>query len=1033
MKALATAFDTLEKKEAVTNSEATQAVDDAFGARPDTLALRGSLNQPISSLKDSLIAIKLLPEEHERPIEQLSRQLRDLETILQISKVDDFPAKGAVLWRYRRRSFRLPDILLPPSALSNSEQEKEEQKRREEEEKKRRENAQKKFDLYKHLGTTVEVLKRLGTVRDNIQSTPQRPAVGFMVAPQWRPVQVFSTEMGQRQHLSQLNLLRTELNIRNESGAAGATGTPTPATRTIPNVELGPKVEGSAFPALKLQNGTGEFTPLLPGEASFRLKPAVELQMPEASRASLKERGLAVSERPLDQIVESLRSEQTALAKELESLFGRPTRTSLKRIGNTLVKVATPLASDWTTLVLGSGVGTLTGPPLPLDPRVPHSHGKVAPSGMADLLIIKQQLIKYEAADVAHIESILKGEKKDREHSRRRETEEVTFRESETTTTEERELESTNRFEMSRETENTLREDASLKAGLTLSGRYGPTVDFSASAEGSLDRTKEEATKTAAKFSQEVTERSSRKITERVLQRASLRVTNEVIEKNLHTLDNTDGPANISGVYQWVNKVYEAQMFNYGLRTMFDFTVPEPGAFLIAALEKSHAHAMELERPLPFTLRPNEIDEINYHTYVSLYRATDVTPPPDEYKTKSFDFKAGGGDDSTDYDHSGQIVIDEGYQAVHGSVGKVANIWEDAATVDVVLGKRTHRFPKGDWMWSTDLDLETDSIPFALNTYKISHVAIAGEVKCQRTERAMRKWRHETHAKLTQAYKVLQADYEEKLANLEMQVGVAIKGKSPALNLQLMKDELRKNCVAILTDQHFERFGAVATGSHGLPESDLYENEAEGPYVRFIEQAFEWEHMTWVTYPYFWGRKSQWESKVSYEENDPEFNQFLKAGYCRVVVPARPGFEALSITLCILASRGRERDCRRSRLHSIFRSPTKSPNDWRDQEKRFRKGIRGSSVSRQHSCISAPTTGFPFGSRTPRESGFRNKWLHILLCWQDRSCAKRRAKSSGFGWRAVKRSKGLRLALFPTTTTGRSLQGLSTKPSRKLF
>ena len=61
--------------------------------------------------------------------------------------------------------------------------------------------------------------------------------------------------------------------------------------------------------------------------------------------------------------------------------------------------------------------------------------------------------------------------------------------------------------------------------------------------------------------------------------------------------------------------------------------------------------------------------------------------------------------------------------------------------------------------------------------------------------------------------------------------------------------------------------------------------------MRFFEQAFEWEHMMWVTYPYFWGRKSQWEERISYEDPDPLFNQFLKAGYCRVTVPVRPGFE----------------------------------------------------------------------------------------------------------------------------------------------
>ena len=46
-----------------------------------------------------------------------------------------------------------------------------------------------------------------------------------------------------------------------------------------------------------------------------------------------------------------------------------------------------------------------------------------------------------------------------------------------------------------------------------------------------------------------------------------------------------------------------------------------------------------------------------------------------------------------------------------------------------------------------------------------------------------------------------------------------------------------------------------------------------------------------MTYPYFWGRKPLWDERIVYEDTDPLFNQFLKAGYCRVSVPIRPGFE----------------------------------------------------------------------------------------------------------------------------------------------
>jgi hypothetical protein len=494
--------------------------------------------------------------------------------------------------------------------------------------------------------------------------------------------------------------------------------------------------------------------------------------------------------------------------------------------------------------------------------------------------------------DVAHIENVLRGERKQREHSRREESELITVSELETVTSEEHELESTDRFEMTRETSETIREDVALKAGLNVSGSYGPTVEFSASAEGSVSRSKEEATKAAAAFSQDVTERSSRKIAERVLQRTTTRTLTETIEKNTHELDNVGASGHISGVYQWVNKVYEAQMFNYGLRAMFDFMVPEPAAFLIAALDRAHSSAVTLVKPPAFTLLPAQITESNYGYWAKQCGATDLTPPPELYRTKSADFKAGGGDSKANYNHSAQITIDDGYRAVYGSIGVAGNVWENDYTVDVVLGRRTQRMAGSNLLWTTALDDERDSLPLAIDTLHWSQVAVAIEVKCQRTDRALEKWRLETHAKLVTAHKALVADYEEKLAALRLQAGVAIRGRNPVANQLTIRRELQKNCVSILTDQHFDLFDAVVTSpANGLPQIDVAEAAIEGAYVRFFEHAFEWENMSWITYPYFWGSKDQWDERLGYEDPDPLFTDFLQAGYCRVSVPARPGFE----------------------------------------------------------------------------------------------------------------------------------------------
>jgi len=85
-----------------------------------------------------------------------------------------------------------------------------------------------------------------------------------------------------------------------------------------------------------------------------------------------------------------------------------------------------------------------------------------------------------------------------------------------------------------------------------------------------------------------------------------------------------------------------------------------------------------------------------------------------------------------------------------------------------VLGRRTQRLGLGDWLWTTTLDDERDSIPLAIDTFHCSQVAVAIEVKCQRTDRALEKWRLKTHAKLRTAHQAQVSDYEEKLAQLKL-------------------------------------------------------------------------------------------------------------------------------------------------------------------------------------------------------------------------------------------------------------------------
>src|SRR5205085_7852826 len=111
-----------------------------------------------------------------------------------------------------------------------------------------------------------------------------------------------------------------------------------------------------------------------------------------------------------------------------------------------------------------------------------------------------------------------KGESNEHTVRRARTTEETTLEETERTQEEERDLQSTEHFELKNEVDKTVKEDASLKAGASLSGSYGGMIDFKTYVDGSLSTSTQEATKQSSAYAKDVTTRAATKITERIRQ-----------------------------------------------------------------------------------------------------------------------------------------------------------------------------------------------------------------------------------------------------------------------------------------------------------------------------------------------------------------------------------------------------------------------------------------------------------------------------------------------------------------------------------
>ena len=160
---------------------------------------------------------------------------------------------------------------------------------------------------------------------------------------------------------------------------------------------------------------------------------------------------------------------------------------------------------------------------------------------------------------------------------------------------------------------------------------------------------------------------------------------------------------------------------------------------------------------------------------------------------------------------------------------------------------------------------------------------------------AMREWQQQTYELIAQAYWALKRQRADEEAAQATGAGVEIKGDPPERNKEVIVEELKRGVVELLTGDSPNFAGRDAlrpVQAEEPPEVDLDTAVKVADEIQFLEQAFEWENLTYVLYPYFWAGQERWGELADITVSDPEFARFLRSGSARVVVPARPRFES---------------------------------------------------------------------------------------------------------------------------------------------
>lgn len=190
-------------------------------------------------------------------------------------------------------------------------------------------------------------------------------------------------------------------------------------------------------------------------------------------------------------------------------------------------------------------------------------------------------------------------------------------------------------------------------------------------------------------------------------------------------------------------------------------------------------------------------------------------------------------------------------------------------------------------------------VKLAISTVGVLSCTLTILVECVLTAEAHSAWQLGVYDALYAAWAQWKKTYDSALLR-ETLFGastVADAGSSQR-NEQIIREELKREVITWLLDA-YDFSGRPALRPR--PESggietdfadiDFDQARLDAPTIQFLEQAFEWNNMTYMFYPYYWAKRADWEVRSQIVANDPDFERFLRAGSARVIVPTRPGFD----------------------------------------------------------------------------------------------------------------------------------------------
>jgi hypothetical protein len=465
--------------------------------------------------------------------------------------------------------------------------------------------------------------------------------------------------------------------------------------------------------------------------------------------------------------------------------------------------------------------------------------------------------------------------------------------------------------------ENESRHSNAINFGATLSGGYGPV---SLTTTLGLNSTKDdrESVKQSMQRNREVTEKASARARQEHKISVKLEEKKGTADSSFKTITNPSANAVRIDYYRMMRK-WRTDLYRYGLRLTYDITIPVPGARFLARWRRLADLEAQVREPFVFTLKPTDLTDTSWPGHAATY-GVGLEPPPDPSIMMTISRVM---QENTSGDEVFEFIAPPGYDVSAEASGSIT-FWGPAgfptfyfsrpSTLSLISGA------SGSGVFSAKVFGIGGGERMTVTVVRSSeyHVVIVLASAAKRKAEAFSAWQMRAWTALRDA---AFAAYQEKVGRLQAERDRLYRlliGKD-TLSLRLLeREELLRlvmlwllgpatwysnapSAVDATITKLADNEKAFMLGSplpssesptfSGISATDWSRALLFGEIVRYIHQAIEWENLLYFLYPYYWGSETQGRDKLMFEHPDPEHQKFLRAGYARVVITVRPGFE----------------------------------------------------------------------------------------------------------------------------------------------